>query len=105
MTHSPGMTYPMYQCLPYPPQFGHLQFGTQTKHSSNLGVGGLGITDTRRVYILASIYGQVRERVSYTIEDKGKIVSMVCPKQELFGCLNLCIMAGTCKEQDTNLSK
>ena len=37
---SQGTTSSIYQCLPCPPQFGHLQFGTPSRHSSNLEVAG-----------------------------------------------------------------
>ena len=44
--HSPGTTSSMYQCLPSPPQFGHLQFGALSGHGTNWEAVGQGTTDT-----------------------------------------------------------
>ena len=35
-----GMTSPIFQCPPFPPQFRHLQIGLPSMHSSNMGLKG-----------------------------------------------------------------
>ena len=102
--HSPGITSPIYQCQPYPPQFRHLQFSTPFEYNSKLGVAGCRIIDTGWVYILVSTCRQVRERVSYTAGAKDRTASRAHPKKELSGCLKSKNRAGTCKEQDGNSS-
>ena len=106
MTHFHRMTFPWeFQCPPHPPQFGHLQFGAPSKHSSNEGVAGRGNTDGGRFYILLSTCGQVRERVSYTPGAKGSTAFRVHLRQGLCGYPKLGIRAKTCEKQDSYSSR